>query len=58
MPDIAAFYTGNSKTEKMPIYGPNLDPHFNIVREPRVPSPVDPLVAARTDARRPAGAAR
>jgi hypothetical protein len=57
MPDIAAFYTGNSKTEKMPIYGPNLDPHFNIVREPRVPSPVDPLVAARTDARRPAGAA-
>jgi hypothetical protein len=62
----AAFYTGNLKPKKMPIYGPNLDPPFNIVREPRVDplvdSSVDPLVnslvAARTGARRPAGVAR
>jgi hypothetical protein len=58
MPDIAAVYTGNLKTEKMPIYGPNLDPPFNIVREPRVDPPADPPVAARTGARRPAGVAR
>jgi hypothetical protein len=32
MPDLPAFYTGKLKTEKMPIYGPNLDPLFNIVR--------------------------
>ena len=32
MPDIAAFYTGNLKTDIMPIYGPNLDPPCNIVR--------------------------
>jgi hypothetical protein len=38
MPDSAAFYTGNSKPEKMPIHGPNLDPPFNFVREPRFAS--------------------
>jgi hypothetical protein len=32
MPDISAFYTGNLKSENMPIYGPNPDAPCNIAR--------------------------
>jgi hypothetical protein len=45
MPDIAAFYTGNLKTDNMPIYGPNLDPPFNSVRASGPACAARPVVA-------------
>jgi hypothetical protein len=47
MPDIAAFYTGNLKTEKMPVYGPNRDLPCHIVQAVRRAC-IDPAAAARS----------
>ena len=47
MPDISAFYTGNLKSENMPIYGPNPDAPCNIVRASHAESGVHDLGRAR-----------